>query len=217
MTDLLRKEMKLSASILSYLFIAFALLTFCPGYPILVGAFFVCLGIYQSFQNSREANDIVYSALLPVRKSDVVRSKYIFCVFIELCAFLVSAAATLLRMTVFVDAAVYRNNALMAANPAFLGFTLLLYGCFNAIFVGGYFKTAYKFGKPFVLFTVVAFLIAGAAEVLWHIPGLEALNAFGFENAGVQLTVFAAGLVLFVLLTVLSQKRAIRHFEMIDL
>ena len=217
MTDLLRKEIKLSASVLSYLFIAFGLITFCPGYPILVGAFFVCLGIYQSFQNSREANDIVYSALLPVPKSDVVRSKYIFCVFIELCAFLVSAAVTLLRMTVLSDVAAYRVNVMMNANPAFLGFMLLIFGCFNAIFVCGYFKTAYKFGKPFVLFTVTAFLITGVGETLHHIPGLEAINAFGFDSPGLQLAIFATGLLMFVLMTAVSQKRAIRHFELIDL
>lgn len=217
MINLLRKEMKLSASILSYLFIAFGLITFCPGYPILVGGFFVCLGIYQSFQNSREANDIVYSALLPVRKSDVVRSKYIFCVFIELCAFIVSAAVTLLRMTLFSDAAVYRGNALMNANPAFLGFLLLIFGCFNAIFVCGYFKTAYKFGKPFVCFTIVAILVASVGEALHFVPGLEAINAFGFEHMGLQLGVLAAGAALYALLTLLSMKRAIRHFELIDL
>lgn len=217
MRKLLRKEMKLSASILSYLFIAFGLLTFCPGYPILVGGFFVCLGIFQSFQNSRLANDILYSALLPVSKADVVRSKYIFCVFIEFCAFVLSAVITLLRMTAFADSAIYRANALMNANPAFLGFLLLVFGCFNAIFVCGYFKTAYKLTKPFVCFIVVSFAIIGIAEALHHIPGLEAVNAFGFEHIGLQLAVLAVGAVLFALLTLISQKLAIGHFEKIDL
>lgn len=217
MRKLLRKEMKLSASILSYLFIAFGLLTFCPGYPILVGGFFVCLGIFQSFQNSRLANDILYSALLPVSKADVVRSKYIFCVFIEFCAFILSAAVTLLRMTVFADSALYRANALMNANPAFLGFLLLVFGCFNAIFVCGYFKTAYKLTKPFVIFIAVSFAIIGIAEALHHIPGLEPVNAFGFAHIGLQLAVLAVGAVLFSLLTLISQKLAIGHFEKIDL
>ena len=65
MRNILRKEMKLSASILSYLFILFGLMFFLPGYPILCGAFFVTLGIFQGFQFAREANDIVFSALLP--------------------------------------------------------------------------------------------------------------------------------------------------------
>lgn len=217
MIKLLRKEIRLTASILSYLFIGFGLLAFCPGYPILVGAFFACLGIFQSFQAAREANDIVYTALLPVPKKDVVKSKYIFCVFIELCYFLLTAAVTLLRMTVFADAAVYRSNALMNANPAYLGFVLLILGCFNAIFVGGFFKTAYRFAKPFVTFIVVAFLIVAAGETLHHIPGMEALNAFGFDHIGLQLGVLTAGMIAFLLLTFASMYRAMDRFEKIDL
>ena len=76
MRDILRKEIKLSSSVLSYLFILFGLMFLLPGYPVLCGAFFVCLGLFQSFQNAREANDIVFSALLPIAKRDVVKGKY---------------------------------------------------------------------------------------------------------------------------------------------
>ena len=82
MNALLRKEMRLSASILSYLFIAFAFMALLPGYPILCSVFFITLGIFQSFQSAREANDIVFSALLPVAKRDEVKGKYIFSIFI---------------------------------------------------------------------------------------------------------------------------------------
>ena len=48
-------------------------MTLLPGYPILCGVFFITLGIFQSFQSAREANDIVFSALLPIAKRDVVK------------------------------------------------------------------------------------------------------------------------------------------------
>ena len=78
MGKILLKEMKLSASILSYVFIVFGLMFLLPGYPVLCGVFFTTLGIYQSFQNMRETNDILFSALLPISKEDVVRGKYLF-------------------------------------------------------------------------------------------------------------------------------------------
>jgi len=84
MSNILRKELRLSASALSYFFIAFGFMFFIPGYPILCGVFFVTLGIFQSFQNAREANDIVFSALLPIAKKDVVKGKFLFSCFIEL-------------------------------------------------------------------------------------------------------------------------------------
>ncbi|MBE6019212.1 MAG: ABC-2 transporter permease [Clostridiales bacterium] len=217
MNMLLKKEMRLSALLLTYLFIGFAFMTMIPGYPILCGVFFITLGIFQSFQSAREANDIVFSALLPVAKKDVVKGKYQFCVFIELCGVLVMAVLTLVRMTVLSEASIYRQNALMNANLFFLGMVLLLFGVFNVIFLGGYFKTAYGLGKPFVIYIIVCFFIIGIAEALHHFPGLEALNAFGFDHPVLQLSTLLTGVLLYVLLTMLSYNRSCRNFEKIDL
>lgn len=217
MAKLLKKEMKLAASPLSYIFIVFGLMAFLPGYPILISSFFVCLGLFQSFQCVREANDITYTALLPVAKRDIVKSKYMFCTVIELFYFILTSVPVLVRMTVLSDVSVYRKNALMNANLVYLGFVLLILGCFNLIFVGGFFKTAYKFAKPFVAFIIVAFLAVGIGETLFHIPAFSALNSFGFTHFGLQLGVFITGAGLFALLTAISLHQAINNFEQIDL
>lgn len=124
---------------------------------------------------------------------------------------------TVLRMTVLADSVVYRSNVLINANLIFLGFALLIFGCFNAIFICGFFKTAYNYGKPFFLYIFVAFIIIGIAETLHHIPGLEVLNVFGFENILFQLTGLISGTVLYVLLTFIALKKSIKRFEVIDL
>ena len=217
MKNILKKELTLSASILSYLFIAFGAMFFIPGYPILCGVFFVTLGIFQSFQNAREANDIVFSALLPVAKRDVVKGKFLFSCFIELCSIVLMVIATVLRMTALKETAAYRNNAMMNANLFALGMALVIFGLFNLIFIGGFFKTAYKFGKPFVAHIIVTFVMIGICEALHHIPGLSALNAFGFENFALQLSLLIFGIVSYTALTLLSYLRACRNFERIDL
>ncbi len=217
MRNIMRKEMKLSASPLCYLFILFGLMFFLPGYPILCGTFFVTLGLFQGFQFAREANDIVFSALLPVSKSDVVKGKFLFVCFIEGCSLLLMLISALIRMTALADSAVYRANALMNANLFALGGALVIFGLFNVIFVGGFFKTAYKIGKPFVIYIIAAFLVLGVLEALHHVPGLEALNAFGFDHFGLQLVCLLAGLAVFLIMTLLSYRAACRHFEKIDL
>ena len=217
MSALLRKEMRLSALLLTYLFIAFALMTLIPGYPILCGVFFITLGIFQSFQSAREANDIVYSALLPVAKSDVVKGKFQFSLFIELAGFTIMVLLTFVRMTTLADAEVYRQNALMNANLFFLGAALLIFGLFNMIFIGGFFKTAYKLGKYFVIYIVVTFTVIGLAEALHHVPGLGSLNAFGFEHMCIQITTLVVGVICFIALTYFSYKKACRDFDKIDL
>ncbi len=217
MNALLKKEMRLSASILSYLFLGFSLMALLPGYPILCGVFFITLGIFQSFQSAREANDIVYSALLPIAKHDVVKGKYQFSILIELSGFFVMAVLTIVRMTVLSNSTVYRQNALMNANPFFLGMALLIFGMFNLIFVGGFFKTAYKFAKPFVTYIIMCFLLIGVAEALHYVPGLEVLNAFGFDHLVLQLSLLLGGAMAYIFLTAFSYKRACATFEKIDL
>ena len=104
------------------------------------------------------------------------------------------------------------NANLFALGMAFVGF-----GLFNLIFVGGFFKTAYKFGRPFVMYTVCGFLLIGLAESLHHIPGLTVLNAFGKDHLSLQLLLLAAGLVFYAVGTFLSYGKSCRNFEKIDL
>ena len=215
MRNLLIKEIKLAASPLSYLFLAFGFMTLIPGYPILVGSFFVCLGIFQSFQASREQNDILYAVLLPIEKRDAVKAKYIFVCFIELIALALMAVLTALRMTVLRDAAAYVNNPMMNANLAYLGYAALVFSLFNEVFLGGFFKTAYKFGKPFVTFIVLSMLLVCVAEALHHIPGLAFLNGNG--RLGVQAAILIWALGVYAASTALSCARAQNRFEALDL
>lgn len=217
MNVILKKEMRLSAMLLTYLFIGFAAMTLLPGYPILCGAFFITLGIFQSFQRAREANDIIYSALLPIAKKDVVKGKYQFVMMIEICGLIIMTILTVVRMTVLKDAVVYRQNALMNANLFYLAMAMLVFGLFNVVFLGGFFRTAYNIGKPFVVHIIVTFLVIGLAETLHHIPGLEALNAFGFDHFALQMSLLLVGVLLYGVLTYLSYKKACSDFEKIDL
>ena len=217
MRNILLKECKLSASPLSFLFILFGLMFFLPGYPVLCGVFFVTLGIFQSYQNAREANDMVFSALLPISKRDVVKGKYLFTCVIELCAVLLMAVAVVVRMTVLADAPVYRSNAMMNANLFALGMAFIGFGLFNLIFVGGFFKTAYKFAGPFVGYIIAVFLMICIAETLHHVPGFAFLNAFGTEHFAVQVVLLGIGAAFYLAVTVLSCKKACKRFEKIDL
>lgn len=217
MKNLLMKEFKLATLPLTHLFLLFSLMTFIPGYPILCGAFFVCLGIFQSYQRIREDNDILYSVLLPVSKSEVVKAKYITVVLLQMISFTICAVCTVVRMTYFSDARVYTANALMGANLVFLAFVLLIFAIFNVIFVGEFFKTAYGIGKPFVTFIVVNFLIIGLAETLHHLPGLDWLNALDFSRFGEHFLILVVAVIVYVLFTVVSCRVSQERFERIDL
>ena len=217
MKNLLMKEFKLATPVITYLFIGFSLMTFIPGYPILCGAFFVCLGIFQSYQINRDSNDILYSVLLPVSKSDVVKSKYLAAVALQMVAFILCTTFTFVRMIVFPHAIVYENNVLMVANFIYLSFVLLIFACFNAIFIGGFFKTAYGIGKPFILFIVVNFSIIAVAETLHYIPGLEWMNVLDFDFMTKQVISLLMAAGVYAAVNVISCRVSCLRFEKIDL
>lgn len=217
MKKMLHKELKLATSPLTWIFLAAGFMTMLPGYPILVGAFFICFGIFHSYQLSRESNDTLYSVLLPVPKRDYVCSKYVFTVMFQMIGFCVTAVLTVIRMTVLSAAEAYVQNALMNATPVYLAFELLVYAAFNLFFVGGFFRTAYKIGIPFLKFGIAVFVIIAIAETLHHIPSLKFLNTTSGDRMGLQLILLAAAAAVYGLVTVLACKRSCRKFEQIDL
>ncbi len=216
MKKLFYKEMKLSANPLTYWFIAFSAMTMIPSYPILVGSFFICLGIFHTYQQIREYDDVTYTVMLPVKKRDIVTAKYLFVLFIELTAFILCTLLTIIRMKILGTAVPYATNQLMNANMAYLGYTMIVFAVFNSIFLAGFFKTTYKIGKPFFIFCVVSFIIIIMGEILHHIPDLESLN--NPSNLSMpQVVIFAISIVVFMLCTWLSYQKAVKDFEGIDL
>ena len=216
MKNLLYKEMKLSANPLSYWFIAFSAMTMIPKYPILIGSFFICLGIFHTYQQIREYDDITYTVMLPVKKQDVVTAKYLFVLFIECMAFVLCALLTYIRMKFLGNAAPYIANPLMNANAAYLGYEMIVFAAFNGTFLAGFFKTTYKLGKPFIAFCITDFIIIILGETLHHIPDLESLN--DTSNLSIpQIIVFATGFAVFIICTLLSYQKSVKNFNRIDL
>ena len=209
MTKLLRKEFTLSASPLTYVFLAFTLMSFIPNYPPLVGAFFVCLGLFYTFQKTREENDVVFTVLLPVKKMDAVTAKYLFCLINEVIALLIPV-----KRVLFSAAPEVYTSSLMSTNLTALGFYALIFAAFNILFLGGFFKTAYKISKPFIIFCIVAFILVFLGETLHHIPGLENLNDYSLFPSVIPCVI---GLFVLAFGTLLSLNSAKKSFETIDL
>ncbi len=215
MFKLLKKEMSLTASILSYLFLAFALMTFIPNYPILMGAFFICFGIFYTFQKAREANDILYTTILPVKKTDIVKAKYVFTVFIQLLGFAACAVLAVIRLLLLNGHEPYASvGALMNSNLAYLGYVLLVYTGFNVLFVGGFFRTSYKIGIPFLLYAISAFAVIILGEGLHFIPGLEVLN-YDYHYSHIIMLALCA--LIYAGATLLSEKLSEKRFLKTDL
>ena len=227
MKQLFYKELKLCLPVQVPLFFLFAAMLLIPSYPYLVACFFTCNSIYYMFNQSVGNNDLLFTALLPVSKAQVVKARVRFVVAIEMIMFL------LLIPMIFVN-----HKLVPQGNPAgtdgsltFLAAALVLFTIFNGTFLPGFYKNEQKMDKLFLLSLVAVFgwiilwegfmITAGAAERLvpffaWVETHLDCWPATG-EAWTAQLVALGVGILVYVVGNILITRRAVGIFERVDL
>ena len=66
-------------------------------------------------------------------------------------------------------------------------------------------------------FIAASLVLIGLAETLHHFPALRFLHTPGGERMGLQWAALLLALAVYVLVTLLSEKRSEQRFEQIDL
>lgn len=213
MFDLLRKELRLAVHPSMYVFAALGALVLVPAYPYGVVFFFAMLGIFQSIMYARETRDIYFTALLPVRKRDVVKAKLLLAAFAQVVQLLISVPFAFLR-TLYMSEG---NPAGIEANVAYYGFGLMIFGIFNLVFFTRFFKTAYKAGVAFLIALVPATICIVAMEVVVHFPGMEWLDGISPELLLRQVPVLLLGFAVYIGTWYWAYASAAKKFEQVDL
>lgn len=215
MMNLIRKEFKLVVQPINYIFLLFGAMVLIPNYPYLVSFFYPTLGIFLMMMTTRENDDLIFSAMLPVRKSDVVKARFATVAIIELANILATIPFVLMRGVIYKGTDVAENFFLMP-NAAFFGFAFIVFAAFNASFLPKFFKNGYDL--RFLIPAIVVFLVINFAEVLGFIPVVRDYIRTA-DNAGsaVQIIILLAGIAVFALELVLDCRRSIKYFEKVNL
>lgn len=213
MFDLLYKELRLAAHPSLYVFMLMGALLLIPAYPYGVVFFFGTLGIFQTFQFGQEAGDVCYTALLPVRKRDVVRGKCLLAAFTQLGQLALSVPFALLRTVLLPEG----NPAGIEANAAYYGFGLAIYGVFNLVFFARFYRTAYRAGSAFLTALLPTVLGVALMETMVHLPGLAWMDGTSAEALARQMPVLAAGAAVYLGGTLGAYAAGSRRLEKVDL
>jgi hypothetical protein len=215
MTTLLYKEFKLAKHPTMFMFLFLGAILLAPSYPYFVAFIYTCLSIFLIFLTGRENHDVLYTALLPVKKRDAVKARLGMVVLFELAQTIISVPFAVLSVAINPAG----NAAGIEINPAFYGLVLVMFALFHLVFFTLFYKTADKVGIAFFWGATAITVYIGLVETLVAI--VPALNTYLDTNdpamITAQLPVLFAGIILYALLTLLTYKIAARRFERVDL
>ena len=215
MRNLLLKEIKLAMHPTAIIFLSLSAMLMIPNYPYYVTFFYTGLAIFFTCLNGRENNDIFYTMLLPVRKKDIVKSRFLFVIILQLMQVLLAVPFAILRQSFNLPG----NQVGMDANIAFFGLSFIMLGIFNLVFFNIYYKDVNKVGKAFGVSSVAIFVYMTIAETCTHVVPFvrDYLDTKDTEYIPYKMIVLTAGIIIYALLTFISYKKSAKNFEALDL
>ena len=196
---------------------------FIPSYPSYVGPFYITLCIMMTFALNQSSHDILYTVLLPVRKIDTVKARFLYCGLVEILSLLLALIPTIIRYSI---PSFPKNLAGINTTPAYFGLQLILYAIFNLIFLGNVYKNPLKPGVRYFIGAVVYFVVYALFELpVWMYYAnkgpLVSVGQMLTDMSGAflnrQFIVLFGGILIFAGVWVLTFGRAAKQFEKYDL
>ena len=221
---LLKKELCLGNGLQTIIWTICCLgMYFIPSYPMYVGPFYMTLCIMMTFALNQSSHDILYTALLPVKKIDVVKARFMYCGMMEGFAFVCALLGAIIRTA----ANFPKNTAGTDITFCYFGLQMIIFAIFNLIFLGNVYKDPLKPGLRYLAAAAAYFVCYAICELpVWayyanaEIPLAKIGELFTSRESQFiipQLVILAAGIVIYVLSWCLTFRRAAHQFEKYDL
>ncbi|HZG76789.1 MAG TPA: ABC-2 transporter permease [Paenibacillus sp.] len=216
MFNLLMKDLKLGVH---PFFFVMPLLTgalmLVPGWIyFVVLLYFCCITIPNMFAGYKTQNDLMFTAMMPVSKKDIVKARVAVIVILELLHIVIAMFYGMITSRLYPEMVYY----FFAPSLGFWGLCFVMLAIFNIYFISMYYKTAYKYGAATCISIAAALLFAGAAQ--WM--GIQ--NAFvsdifysaGVDNTAIHASILVAGVLIFMAFTMIAYRVATIRFLRVE-
>lgn len=215
MRELLYKEFRLAIHPAFYVIFLTAILLLIPNWIFTVAMSYLLWVIVPNLFFAIAANnDTFFSVLMPVKKSDVVKSKIYTVIALELLNIIIAIPFAIANFIL------YRGGlGMLDPNPAFFGFVLIMYALFNFLFIPGFYRTGYKMALPMTIAITGALLFALFIQLLPFISQQFNIlfNLRTPESLMWQIGMLIVGIAVFIFLNSLTIKLSVERFEKLDL
>ena len=175
---------------------------------VIVFMYFFWISIPAIYAAYNQQNDLSFTTMLPVRKKDIVISKITALVTLELLHIILGFIMAIVHNQVYGT-----FNIFLELNIAFFGMIFILFSIFNIIFLPGYFKTAYQYGKPLLISSIAITLYGASIELLnVFVPKFHEIT-HSPNYLFFQWGILIVGIISYVLSILFSTKLSIKRFE----
>ena len=210
MKQLIKKEFILGWKWYNYLFFVFPLMLLIPAYPAFTAILYIFFFVTTLFPSFLTNNDFKFMTGLPIRRRDIVASKYFDVLFGQFGTLILAIPLAAIKVLILEK----DGSPLLDPNFAFFGLTLIEYTIFNLVFFRTYF-TELKLPKSMLLAILTFFLSLALPEILIQaIPPVRAvLDSTDPATVLWRLLVLFCGIAVYIGGNVLSFRIACKRFE----
>lgn len=216
MYNLIMKDLRLGINSFFYVLpVLTGALMLIPGWIYFIVPLYFCwLTLPNMFAGFKAQNDLLFTAMMPVTKKDMVRARIVVIVFMELLHLIFAMIFGAITLRLYPHVTYY----FFAPQMGFWGLCFVMFAIFNLIFIPMYYKTAYAYGKATTASIAAAMLFAGVAQWM-GIQNSSVADVFigaGIDNTALQISILAAGIVIFLAFTLIAYRVAILRFRKVE-
>ncbi|BFH60549.1 ABC-2 transporter permease [Paenibacillus azoreducens] len=217
MFNLLIKDLKLGVNPLFFVFpILMGALMLIPGWLyFIVVMYFFWVTAPNLFAQFRSSNDLLFTAMMPVTKKDMVKARVSVFVILELMHIVFAMIYGLFTIHLYPNLTYH----FFAPHMGFWGLNFAMFAIYNIILIPMYYKTAYKYGTAQLVSIVAAMIFAGVAQWLGIQSSylFDIFNGSGADNMALQTSILVAGIIIFIAFTMIAYRIGVKRFLQVEI
>ncbi|QDP38941.1 ABC-2 transporter permease [Radiobacillus deserti] len=181
----------------------------------LVLQYFFWVSVPNIFAQFKAQNDLVFTTTLPVSRKDMVKARVTVIVILELLHLVIAMIFGLFTIQLYPDI-IY---SFFAPHMGFWGLCFVMLAIFNIIFIPMFYKTAYKYGSAATASITATLLYFLGVQWLGTQNSFvyETFNGSGADHVALQISILLAGIVIFIVFTIVACSIAIKRFGRLDI
>lgn len=217
MKNLLCKDFKLGISPFFYFLpVLTGALMLIPGWLYFIVLMYFCfITVPNMFATYKVQNDLMLSIMMPVTKKDIVKSRMLSVISLELLHIIIAVFFAIINNNLY-DSAKF---IFLEPNIAFFGLIFIMFALFNIIFFPMFYKTAYKYGAPVIVSNAAIIIFASVVELLALFnPSINMyLRGSYASSVYLQVGILGGGVLIFIISAIIAYKISVKRFCKVDI